>query len=112
MSRFGQAVGSILQMSSRPSPPGTSPPGTASPPGVASPPAAAAPSPVASPVADASALPLVSAEAEADAEAPALAFCAQPLVGTSHRAVATRSPTPVFFIDASYCFPRRQVTQA
>src|SRR5690606_16532108 len=33
------------------------------------------------------------------------ASCAMPCAGKSHRAAAMRSPTPVFFIDASSAFP-------
>src|SRR5688572_33448708 len=107
MSSVGQAAGSILQMSSRPSPPGVSAPGTPSPPGISSP-SAPAPSPPSLPSAPSPAAPSPSAPSagfSSSAAGFAGFFCAQLLVGARHSA-ATRSPSRHLFINASSAFPR------
>src|SRR5688572_18144538 len=109
MSSVGQAAGSILQMSSRPSPPGVSAPGTPSPPGISSP-SAPAPSPPSLPSAPSPAAPSPSAPSagfSSSAAGFAGFFCAQLLVGAKHSA-ATRSPMRHFFINASSAFPQER----
>src|SRR6187402_3388463 len=110
MSRFGQAAGSILQISSRPEPVPLSSSVPAASAGASA--AAVSPAAVASPDASASIVALALPSAAAPfvlAFAAAVAFpalaCAQLCAGNMPRATATRSPMGLDFIDASSAFP-------